>query len=237
MKRLYKYSAVIFLVLLLFITFFPITAFAEGEDGGTGGIGNYSGNVSSNPIETLLVFALIGITTSGGTILLIFNIKRAHISSKKLIKKYEKLGINWDNKEMQKQVEKAYFEIQESRRRMHADYAADYLSDNMLEEFTTKLRWMKYRKEKVVMEDIELIKAFPVSAYNDNGEENDVIWYFIYGSMIDYILDVETYTVKSGHQYSKSFCEYWMFVRKNGRWVLNKICQKNAFNIHKLPKN
>lgn len=118
---------------------------------------------------------------TGGSIVFGYKVKKAGHKSKHLMREYERLGINWNYKEIQAQIEKAYFEIQECWRRQDAEYAADYLSEELKEEFRMKLEWMKIREEKVVQKQVRLLSADPVYVRDEEGTCQDEIWYLIHG--------------------------------------------------------
>ena len=95
------------------------------------------------------------------------------------------------------------------------------------DSFQTKLNWMSYRNQKNILENIQLIQALPVAVHDDNDNSRDYIWFYIKGRMVDYIIDTNTQLKVSGNTSSTSFVEYWQFIRKEDKWVLNKILQKN----------
>ncbi|MBR6507159.1 MAG: hypothetical protein IKT37_06130 [Clostridia bacterium] len=43
------------------------------------------------------------------------------------------------------------------------------MTPELFYEFQTQLGWMEYRNERNVLENIELLKAFPVAVYDDEG--------------------------------------------------------------------
>ena len=62
---------------------------------------------------------------------------------------YAQLGDNWDYREIQRQVEETYFQVQECWRRMDVSYGAPYLSQELMEEFDSKIQWMQVRGENL----------------------------------------------------------------------------------------
>ena len=55
--------------------------------------------------------------------------------------------------------------------------------------------------------------------------------------MVDYIINTETNEKIEGNDYSKSFVEFWKFVKKDEKWVLAKILQKDEENLIKFQDN
>ncbi len=64
----------------------------------------------------------------------------------------------------------AYYEIQECWRRQDADYAAEYLSRELKEQWRAKLEWMVIRGEEVVQKNVKLLSAVPVQAVDQEGD-------------------------------------------------------------------
>lgn len=172
--------------------------------------------------------------TCGGAIVFTVKSKKAAMKSKNLMRQYEKIGGNWDYREVQRQVEEAYFEIQECWRRMDASYAAAYLSTELLEDFNMKIQWMEVREEAVVQKHVKLLSAVPVCASDEPGEENDSIWYLIHGSMVGYYINRNTGICVRGNTKKESFYEYWRFVYRNKRWVLQEIRQQDEIDINQF---
>ena len=83
----------------------------------------------------------------------------------------------------------------------------------------------------------ELINLKPISIYDDEDDSKDLIWFYIKGKMVDYIINTETNEKIEGNDYSKSFVEFWKFVKKDNKWVLAKILQKDEENLIKFQDN
>ena len=83
------------------------------------------------------------------------------------------------------------------------------------------------------MENIQLLKSLPVAVHDDHDNSRDYIWFYIKGRMIDYTINTDTQLIIEGSSSPSSFVEYWKFVRKDGRWVLNKILQKDE--VDQIP--
>lgn len=129
---------------------------------------------------------------------------------------------------------------------MDISYGAPYLSEELQKEFDSKIQWMVLRNEEVIQKNVRLLRAMPVSVQDEPGEEQDVIWYLIHGKMIGYYVNRESRRVVRGKTRPEAFFEYWKFVYRNKRWVLQEIRQQNEMDIdamentqstvHKLDK-
>lgn len=231
----------IILTVLLTCTVASGTAFARAGGGSSGGGGSSSGGHSSShhyirggtgdPVELLIMQTLFFLLASGGSIVFVYRTRKARKKSVRLMKEYSRLGINWDYKKIQKRVEKAYFEVQECWRRYDTSYAEEYLSEELRQEWQTKLEWMKIRREEIVQKKVKLLSAVPVHVYDEDGEENDKIWYLIHGKMIGYYRNIDTKELIRGNPKKEAFYEYWLFVRREGKWVLHQIRQKEEMDI------
>lgn len=247
-KRYWKLTALLCLILLLL--FSPMTVHARAGGGGSsGGSGSSSsggssssnhsnyydnGRTSRNPISRILNYGMFICVAGGSAIVFFYRRKKAHFISKKRMKEFAKYGYNWDYKDIQKRVEKAYYEIQECWRQQNADYAAEYLSDSLLDEFRTKLEWIESRNEKVIQKRVRLLSADPIYVEDQDGTEHDKMWYLIHGRMLGYYINKDTGLCVRGTPKDESFYEYWCFLYENGKWVLNEIRQKDELDIRQF---
>ncbi len=234
---------------LLLSLVFGFSAYARAGGGGSGGGGGGSsgggssrhmysdtGTRRSNPISSILNTGIGIAIAAGGTIVFVYRARKAKAKSVRLMKAYEKVGKNWNYREIQKRIEEAYYEIQECWRRQDADYAAEYLSRELKEQWQAKLEWMVIRGEEVVQKNVKLLSAVPVQAVDQEGESDDRIWYLIHGSMIGYYVDRQTKEVLRGNTRPERFYEYWLFIYEEGRWVLHEIRQKNEMDIRQFSE-
>ena len=207
-----------------------------GHSGSSGGGSYHSGRSSSrsNLTGNILFGVNAIVVTCGGAIAFTIKAKKAAAKSRNLMRQYEKIGGNWDYREVQRQVEEAYYQIQECWRRMDAGYAAAYLSEELLEDFNMKIQWMEVREEEVVQKHVKLLSAVPVGAYDELGEENDCIRYLIHGSMVGYYINRNTKICVRGNTKKESFYEYWKFIYRNERWVLQEIRQQDEIDINQF---
>lgn len=173
----------------------------------------------------------------GGSIVLIRKARAARARSQKAMAFYAQLGDNWDYREIQRQVEETYFQVQECWRRMDVSYGAPYLSQELMEEFDSKIQWMQVRGEAVVQRNVKLLSAMPVYVEDNPGEEYDMIWYLIHGKMTGYYIDVNTRKVVRGNTRPEAFFEYWKFVYRGERWVLQEIKQEDEMDIDALSQS
>ena len=228
---------------------FSITCYARAGGGSSGGSaggssgGTYHYNNESNYTDdespggwsqTIVGWMAMACFAGAGTIAFHCYIQKAKYKSLQKMKKFEKPGEDWNAKEMQKYVENAYFVIQECWRLLDPSYAEKYLSKSLAQSWTTKLEWMKVKHEKPIQKRVQLLSVTPVSVWDDEGEEDASIVYLIHGRMIGYYINTDTLEVVRGKKIPESFYEYWIFIREDGRWVLNEIQQKDEVDVHEL---
>ena len=169
-----------------------------------------------------------------GTIVFHYGIQKAKRKSLRSMKSFEKPGEEWNPKEMKKYVKHAYFVIQECWRRQDTSYAEKYLSKNLIQNWNSKLGWMEVNHEKPVQERVRFLNAAPVFAFDKEGEEHDRVIYLIHGRMIGYYINIDTGEVVRGKTSPETFYEYWVFIREDGRWVLDEIRQKDEVDVKRL---
>lgn len=208
-----------------------------GSSGGGGGGGGSSGGSSSHHssstgrratmLETLAGFILMPIMFFFSSIVFYIQLTKRARKAKKLMRQMMQGDNAWKYKEISADVTDGYIAIQEAWAHMDMTPAAKYMSAELFDKFQTQLNWTKYKNQKHVMENIQLVKALPVSVHDDKDDSRDYVWFYIKGRMVDYTIDTTTQLIVQGSSSPSSFVEYWQFVRKDGRWVLNKILQEN----------
>ena len=143
------------------------------------------------------------------------------------MKQMKKSDNAWKYKDISSTVEKGFLAIQRAWANMDMSTASQYMSEELLSSFETKLSWMEYKGQKNVLDKIKLLKALPVAVNDDIDNSRDYIWFYIKGRMVDYTIDTSTKEIVDGSKHASSFVEYWQFVRKDDNWVLNCILQKD----------
>ena len=214
-----------------------------GSSGGGGGGGGGSSDSSSHhhsstgrnssPIAAIINAFLMPILFFFSSIVFYVQLTKRARKAKKLMKQMMQSDNAWKYKEISTDVEEAYMAIQEAWANMDMTPAKRYMSDELLDNFQTQLNWTKHKNQKHVMENIQLLKSLPVAVHDDHDNSRDYIWFYIKGRMIDYTINTDTQLIIEGSSSPSSFVEYWKFVRKDGRWVLNKILQKDE--VDQIP--
>lgn len=238
MKKYILYLAVVLFLLGIIISLNNTIVYARlgGGSSSSGGTSHYHGsnnssNVNRNPIVKIInyIFFIIIACFSG----IIFKIKiiNAKIKSKKLMRILDNKDAAWKYKNVQQQVEKAYFILQKAWTNQEMDKAREYIDKSLYNNFQSKLEWMQIRRQKNILNKISLIDAVPILVNDDEDDSKDYIWYYIKGSMIDYTVDIDTKKIVDGQNIKTRFIEYWKFCRKDkNSWVLCEILQEDEKN-------
>ena len=91
---------------------------------------------------------------------------------------------------------------------------------------------MELGHKKNILKKIRLLNVYPISVSDEKGNKNDKVYMYIKGKMVDYTINTNTNEVIEGNEISKSFIEYWLFVKnRNGEWVLSKIYQYDELDV------
>lgn len=194
----------------------------------TSGARSYgTGGVISNILSAILMVILLCI----GTIVLYFKVLRSSFNSKRYMRMLDDKDITWNYKNIERQVIDSYYAIQEAWAEGDMKNAKDYMTKELYENFQSKLEWMEVKKRKNVLEKIRLVNVKPVSVHDDSDDNKDLIWFYIKGKMVDYMINAETLERVGSTMKPTSFVEFWKFTRtKDNRWVLSKILQQEEAN-------
>lgn len=211
-----------------------------GSSGGSSGGHTTRGSVSNRPtsiIGTILHHIIFFILFFFTAIVFYLKIIRASINSKRLLKLLDDKDKSWNYRNIEQQVISTFYSVQESWTNMDMSASKEYMADDLYETFNTKLEWMQMGNKRNILKKIKLINLKPISIYDDEDDSKDLIWFYIKGKMVDYIINTETNEKIDGNDYSKSFVEFWKFVKKDEKWVLAKILQKDEENLIKFQDN
>ncbi len=223
-------------MLLTVILFITLRAGGGGGSGGGGSGGGGSSSGSSHHsvtgrqptfFESIIQFIMMPFLLFSSSILFYYKLTKHSRKCKKLMKQMMQEDHAWKFKDIVTTVENSFFAIQTAWSNMDMSPAAEYMSDELYESFQMKLSWMEYRNEKNILERIQLLHALPVAVYDDVDNSQDYVWFYIKGKMVDYTINTNTRLKINGNTSLTAFVEYWQYTRKDNRWVLNRILQKN----------
>lgn len=214
---------------------------SSGGSGGSGGGGSASSHGgthggrssrgSTNIFNEFLHLILLIVFFFPTVVFLILKVFRSSINSKRYLKLLKKDDPVWNYKEIEKQVIKSFYYIQEGWTKQNLEEAKEYLDESIYNSFTVKLNWMQYNNKKNILKRIRLRNLKPISIHDDEDDEKDCLWFYIRGSMIDYTINTETNEKLEGINFPMPFIEFWQFRRtKEDKWVLSKIYQKDEMD-------
>lgn len=245
MKRILCFVLAVIIVSLCL----SVTAFAESPGafeggvilplragGGGGGGSSHHSSSGRTPDElTVWDYILMPFIVFSSTIVFYIKLTARSRKSKKLMKTMMQSDSAWKYESISSTVNDSFYAIQNAWSNLDMTPATQYMSDELFENFQSQLSWMAYRNEQNVLKNIKLLHALPVAVYDDPDNSKDHIWFFVKGRMIDYKINTDTGRVVEGKLTPSSFIEYWCFIRREDKWVLDKILQKNE--AHKIEYN
>lgn len=189
-------------------------------------------NKKTNPIAAILTYCMLGGIALALYISRIIPIKKAGIKTKNKMK-----NTSWNYKKIDKRIRETYYAIQNAWTNNNMEIAREYMTDELYENFKTKLEWMELKNRKNILKNIRLLQAYPVSLTDEVEDIDDKMWVYIKGKMIDYIIDTKVNEIIDGNTVDESFVEYWLFSKNvEGKWVLEKILQEDEFDRVILEK-
>lgn len=214
----------------------PITILRAGG-GSSGGSHSSSGGSSSrhygrrgysSPLSNIISAIIFILILFASTIILYFKVLRASFNSKRYLRLLDNKDITWKYKTIENRVIETFYVVEEAWTNNDMVKAKDYMDKDLYENFKSKLEWMDINNRRNILKKIRLVNLKPVSVYDDKDDNKDLIWFYIKGKMIDYIVDTKTKSIVSGDTKNKSFVEFWKFVKnENNKWVLSEILQED----------
>lgn len=223
------------IISLLLITLIPTSLAMARAGGGGGGGGGRSSSRSrsskrpSTPLEKL-TSAIIIISTFCYAC-----IKRAKYKAKIMkkksksisaMKKFEKDDDEWNYSKIKKDITDCFYNVQKAWMERNQNLAKKYMSEEIYNLHKRKTDWLIIKGEKNILNKIELLKINPLGAIDSEDDFQDVLWVNIKASMIDYTLNLKNNEIINGDPCnSHEFEEFWKFIRRNNRWVLDEIRQ------------
>ena len=172
-------------------------------------------------IQSVIAFVLI---TMLAFLPAIIKKLRSRVYNLRIIKQLNEKQIK--HSEVSERVKSTYFILQNAWTNGNLEPAKEFLTDQLYSSYKIKLDWMRVANKKNVLKSIKLLNYYPVFVVNS--DKKITITYYIKGKMIDYTVDVESQEIVEGSSKSKSFVEYWSFVKtEESDWRLDKIYQEN----------
>ena len=245
LKKLRKNKLVkillLILIIIIILKLLPVEVYARaggggggssgGSGGGTGSSSSGGSGYNSNPISTIIGWIIFIVVSCSSVIVMKIKITKYRYNAVNSFK-----DTNWNYHELVKRVEKTYFILQKAWTDNNIKLAKSYLTKELYESYDAKLQWMEVSNKKNVLKKIKLLNVYPISLKDETGNKNDMVYMYIKGKMVDYTINTITNEVIEGDAISRSFVEYWVFVKNhNNEWVLSKIYQYDE--LDSIPIN
>lgn len=239
-----KKMIIVMLLVLLILTPVPVLARAGGGSSGGSGGGSSGGSSGTShttrgrsyyrqsPAERLAGmagFGLVMVSMAGFTVYK--RRQRAMAMHREVSETLEMLDDQdyfWNEKRIKQQVEKCYYAIQEAWSNQNLEVLKQYLSPSLYESWQIKINWQQFQGQRNVLSDIKLLKHDVVNLYDSTDNNEDYFWVYIEGKMNDKMLDAENQIIESNNDV---FVEYWKFIRNGNNIYLDKVLQKDEFEV------
>ena len=201
---------------------------SHSSSGGSSSSRHYGRRGYSSPLSNIISAIIFILILFASTIILYFKVLRASFNSKRYLRLLDNKDITWKYKTIENRVIETFYVVEEAWTNNDMVKAKDYMDKDLYENFKSKLEWMDINNRRNILKKIRLVNLKPVSVYDDKDDNKDLIWFYIKGKMIDYIVDTKTKSIVSGDTKNKSFVEFWKFVKnENNNWVLSEILQED----------
>lgn len=201
---------------------------SHSSSGGSSSSRHYGRRGYSSPLSNIISAIIFILILFASTIILYFKVLRASFNSKRYLRLLDNKDITWKYKTIENRVIETFYVVEEAWTNNDMVKAKDYMDKDLYENFKSKLEWMDINNRRNILKKIRLVNLKPVSVYDDKDDNKDLIWFYIKGKMIDYIVDTKTKSIVSGDTKNKSFAEFWKFVKnENNKWVLSEILQED----------
>ena len=201
---------------------------SHSSSGGSSSSRHYGRRGYSSPLSNIISAIIFILILFASTIILYFKVLRASFNSKRYLRLLDNKDITWKYKTIENRVIETFYVVEEAWTNNDMVKAKDYMDKDLYENFKSKLEWMDINNRRNILKKIRLVNLKPVSVYDDKDDNKDLIWFYIKGKMIDYIVDTKTKSIVSGDTKNKSFVEFWKFVKNdNNEWVLSEILQED----------
>ena len=233
-----KAFTVLFCLLLVMVMSLPVYARAGGggSGGASGGDGSSGGthtNHTSDGNSNVGILEAIALLVLSSSAYLVYRGKvyKKSRQSKKLLKEIDDLDAVWDEDHIYTRVEEIFYAVQNAWTMKSLEDLQPYLSDRLMENWKAKIDWMDIRKERNVLENIQLLSRSLVGIYDALDDSKDMAWFYIEGKMIDYTINEDDGTMLDGNKQAQSFIEFWKLIRKEDEFYLDEVRQKDEMNI------
>lgn len=233
---------ILVIFLLVSIVSGPTIVFARAGGGGTSGGGTSGGHTSSSNhnssnnnsssnddlgVAGKIIMSIIFVIPA--VVFVIFKIRSNNKTKKYIsdINELSKSDYNWNYENIKKNIEEAFYKVQSAWMERDQDIAKEYMSDKLYSKHKLETENMKLRREKNILENLTLLGVIPKSVQNNEGTDMDCIWFKIRAKAKDYTINEDTNKVIQGRdRRSIQFTEYWKFIRKEDRWILDEIKER-----------
>lgn len=244
LRNLFKFDKLFMFSIIFFILSFISGAYARGGGGrGFGGFSRSSEGFSgiidpsspsydSNLLLIILLFVVLVLMVVGYILWKVWDKKK---KAKELVRQIEKQDTGWKLEEIEYNVEKTFFKVNEAWVEQNPAIARNYMTDSLYNFRKSQIDGLKLRNHKNIILTLHIKELDVVGVGDYIDDNNDYFWVHIKGSKYDYFIDQRTGSVVAGSRSDlKSFSETWKFVRSPKGWIVDRIDQNALWNIMRM---
>lgn len=168
-----------------------------------------------------------------GVFLLVANLKNK--KAKKKIAISNSIDPFWNYDDMIEFSKETFIQLQNAWNERNMVLVKDRVTDELFESYQKQLDWMKVKKEKCFIEDINIKKIEIIGDEDYKDKDKDTFTAFLKGKLVKYTMSERTGKIFENSKKKKtSFMTFYYFQRHNENWLLNKIETRDlAFKIYK----
>lgn len=144
--------------------------------------------------------------------------------AKKVLASIEHTDPIWQKEALLERVRDVYERVQEAWSEGNLEPVRELFTDKGYERIERKLRRMKSRGFRNVVENIDLDEVSVVEVKDFKDDAKDSIWVLIKGEALDYYIREKDGLVQGDDEHRDSFTDLWRFVRgPDNQWVVAEM--------------
>ena len=168
-----------------------------------------------------------------GIFLLTANLKNKRAKSKIAIS--NSIDPFWNYDDIVKFSKETFELIQKACTERNMDLVKDRVTDELYISYKKQFNWMEVKKEKNIIEDIQLknVRIIGDEDYKDNNK--DIFTVFLSGKLLNYTMSERSGEIFENSKKKRTFFRtFYYFQRHDNKWLLKKIEDTNLeFKVYK----
>ena len=134
----------------------------------------------------------------------------------------------WDYGVVTGRVKHVFFTLQDAWSRQDLSDTSEYLTPELLKDYTDKLAAMQARHERNIVRDPDLSAENIDFVFSKLEPDQESFVARIYASLVDYTVDSSGQVIAGEEDNRLYFNEFWQFIWQNNSWKLAAIYQEDS---------